>query len=514
MKNSLNKALFFNVLILSLVYNQGIAQPIQLLPQKEGGSPSLDPLPLPQEGQGFWEGTPSSLFETDFPNLPLTLHSSVLRTLRDQIIKEKYDSLLHNASYQQALFSQLKESGQFEQAQEWLLSSNLPDKETLTIDLQWLMGEPKKACEKITNLIRTSPHPEWKKQNIYCLYLNGEEERGKIAAELFSETNSKDFPLIHALFDASSPPVFDESMGKSPFLLTVSCATGLDIPKDRLKFLPLSSLALVAKSEKMPLSTRLAAGGMALQGGLLSGEYLLTLLKDPVSDELLEKFAEALKSPQSESLLPLFERASEEQILGIVGQIFRALLLKITPSQETLHLAPYLIRTSLESGEKDFAQKWGTFYLREDPDEAIALLPLLYLAFPQTKWSENQLQAWQAYQSRIHPETAPQNSYKLRRVLEALDENPGTPMKGEPESPSWRMEKGLFDEKTLNLLNAAASSHRKGEVLLFTLLMVGDTPLKDLSIDKLARLLSILHKTGFTNDARALALEYLLSQYS
>lgn len=514
MKNSLNKTLYFNALILSLVYNQAIAQPIQLVPQKEGTSLSLAPLPLPQEGQGFWEGTPSSLFEVDFPNLPLALHSSVLRTLRDQILKEKYDSLLQNASYQHALFSQLKESRQFEQAKDWLLSSNLPDKETLLIDLQWLMGEPKKACEKVTNLIRTSPHPEWKKQNIYCLYLNGEEERGKIAAELFSETNSKDFPLIHALFDASSPPVFDESIGKSPFLLTVWCAIGLDIPKDTLKTLPLSSLALVAKSEKMPLSTRLAAGELALQGGLLNGEYLFNLLKDPASDELLEKFAEALKSPQPDSLLLLFERASKEHILDVIGQIFRPLLLKITPSQETLPLAPYLIRAFLESGEKDFAQKWGTFYLREDPDEAIGILPHLYLAFPQTKWSETQLQAWQTYQSRIHPKTASQNSYTLRHILEALGESPGTPMKGEPESPSWRMEKDLFDEKTLNLLNAAASSHRKGEVYLFTLLMVGDTPLKDIPVDKLVRLLSILHKAGFTNEARALALEYLLFQLS
>jgi hypothetical protein len=514
MKNYLSKSFIFIVSIISLTYAYALAQPIQLVPQKEGSSSSLDPLPLTQEVKGLWEGTPSSLMETYFAKLPLSLSSPVLRAFRDQILKDKYEPLLQNSSYQQALFSQLKESGQFEQAKELLSESSVADKDVLLIDLQWLMGEQKKACEKITNLIRTSPSSEWKKQNIYCLYLNGEGERGKIAAELYVESHSPHSTLLNTLFDSSSPPPFDEAIGNSPFLLTVWCAIGLEIPKGILKTLPLSSLALITKSEKMPFSTRLSAGQIALQGGLLSGEYLLNLLKNPTSDELLEKFAHELKSPQSESLLPLFERASQEQKLGIVGEVFKPLLSHMNPSQETLSLAPYMVRAFLESGEKNLAQKWGSFLMREDPDQAISLLPLLHLAFPQNKWGETQLQAWQTYQSRAHPETASQHSYELRRILEALGEPPGAPLKGEPSTPSWRMEKALFDEKTLDLLNAAASSHRKGEVLLFTLLMMGDTPLKDLSADKFTRFLSILHKAGFTNEARSLALEYLLSKFS
>src|SRR5689334_15776687 len=101
--------------------------------------------------------------------------------------------------------------------------------------------------------------------------------------------------------------------------------------------------------------------------------------------------------------------------------------------------------------------------MRESPDEAIAILPLLHLAFPENKWGEAQLQAWQAYQSRVHPERAAQRSYLLRNVLEALGEAPGPAMKGEPEAPSWRQRKALFDEKSLALLDSAAASKRKGE---------------------------------------------------
>ena len=410
------------------------------------------------------------------------------------------------------LFTQLKETGKFEQAKEFLSETSLNDRDAKLIDLQWLTGEQKKACEKISNLIRNSPSPVWKMQNIYCLYLNGEAERGKIAAELFLESNSSDSSLLHALFDPSSPPPFDETIGKSPFLLTVWSSMGLEIPEDSLKALPFSSLALIAKSEKMPLSTRLAAGEVALQGSLLKGEYILNLVTEPATQVLLEKFAIELKVPRTDSLLPLFERASEKQKLGIVGEVFKPLLSKISPSQETLSLAPYMVRAFLESGEKDLAQKWSSFYMREDPDEAIATLPLLHLAFPQNKWGDAQLQAWQTYQSRIHPESASQKSYEFRRIIEALGETPGAPMTGEPTTPSWRTEKAFFDEKTLSLLNAAASSNRKGEVLLFTLIMIGETPIKDLSIDKLARFVSTLHKAGYTSEARSLALEYLLSK--
>jgi hypothetical protein len=444
----------------------------------------------------------------------LSIHSPTLRDLRDQLLKDKYEPLLQNTTYQQTLFSQLKENGQFEQAKEFLNETNLTDKQEKLLDLQWLTGEQKKTCEKITNLIRTSPTPEWKKQNIYCLYLNGEEERGKIAAELFLESHPTDSLLIRALFDPSSPPSFEESIGKSPFLLTVWCATGTEIPEDMLKNLPISSLSLIAQSDKMPLSTRIVAGQLALQAGVLKGSSILNLLNDSTSEELLEKFAHELKIPQSESLLPLFERVSEEHKLGIVGDVFKPLLSKITPSQEMLPLAPYMVRAFLESGEKDLAQKWGVFMMREAPEEAIPLLPLLHLAFPQNKWGENQLQAWQTYQNRSHPETAPQNSYELRRILEALGKPIGVAMKGEPSTPSWRAEKTLFDEKTLDLLNAAALSHRKGEVLLFTLIVMGDTPLKEMPVDELVRILAILHKAGFTNEARSLALEYLLSKFS
>ena len=85
-------------------------------------------------------------------------------------------------------------------------------------------------------------------------------------------------------------------------------------------------------------------------------------------------------------------------------------------------------------------------------------------------------------------------------------------MKGEPARPSWRQEKALFDEKTLELLNSAVLSKRKGEILLLTLVLMGETPLDTLSPDKFVRLLSSLHKGGFTDQAHTLALEYLLAK--
>ena len=511
MKTFLNNVFFCGSTFLFLNSEPCDAQPIQLIPQKEGSLEPLREFP-PQEVMGFWEGTPSSVIETYFPHLPLRLTSPVLRAMRTELLKEKYASLLQNPSYEKALLSLLMETGQLEQGQELLLETNLSDKDSIFLDLQWLAGEHKKACEKIMNLIRTSPNLEWKKQNVYCLYLDGEGERAKIAAELLSETTSTASPLLNVLFDPVLQPPFEEAFANSPFLLTVWCATGQEIPEEALKKLSPSALALIARSEKMPLETRLQAAQMALQMGNFKGDDVLDLLKDASSEGLLKKFAHTLKSPKTETLLPLFEKAANEKKLNLVGDIFKSLLSKIKRSPATLSLAPYMIRVLLEAGEKDSAQKWGSFFMRESPDDAIATLPLLHVAFPQNKWGDVQLQAWQAYQSRVHPEVAAQNSYLLRHVLEALGEVQGPPMKGEPDAPSWRQTKVLFDEKALALLDSATDSQRKGEILLLTLIMIGESSLKDLSPDKLTPLLRALHKAGYTTEARALALEFLLAK--
>ncbi|MBY0292641.1 MAG: hypothetical protein K2W92_05060 [Alphaproteobacteria bacterium] len=511
MKNFLNKLLLCGGAFFLLKNGSAIAQPVSLLPQQNDVQ-DLHPQLISQEETGFWEGTPPSIIETYFSKLPVDISSITLRHLYHEVLKEKYGPLLQNSTYEKTLFSFLEKTGNLEQAKEFLLETNLPDKDRLLLDLQWLAGDSKKACEKVTHLLRAAADEEWKKQNIYCLYLNGETERGKIAAELLNESNPEDLSLINALFESSVLPSFDASIAESPFLLTVWCALGHDIPDESLKIMSPSSLALIARAEKVPLQTRLFAAEKALQDGALKGDFLFNLLKDETGGELLEKFAQVLKSPNLESLLTLFEKAKSEQKLGLIAQIFKPLLIKIEPSSEALRLAPYMIRAFLEVGEKDLAQKWGVFFMRESPEDAIAILPFLHLAFPKNQWGEVQLQAWQLYQNRVHPETASQNSYMLRHVLEALGEDAGSPVKGEPVEPSWRQKRAFFDENTADLLDSAVKSDRRGEALLLVLIMIGDIPLKDLVPDKFILLLRALYKAGYKDEAYSLALEFLLAK--
>jgi hypothetical protein len=513
MRSSLNKALWWGCAL--IFWGEGaIAQPIQLVPQKDSSFEKSEPLPpLPQETlKGFWEGTPPPVVETAFSKLPVRLTSPTLRALRGEVFKEKYTPLLQNAGFEKIFQTLLTGIGNLDQAKEFLLESTLPDKDSLLLNLEWLQGERKKACEKITSLLRSSPTLEWKKQNIYCLYISGETERAKVAAELLGETDPKASLLLNALFDPSIEPSFETSIGASPFLLTLWCRLGQNIPETSLKEMAPSFLALVTQSEKMPLKTRILAGEMALNTDVLKGETLLALLKEAPKEGFLENFAQELKTLNSETLLPLFEKAKRENKLGLIVDLFKPHLSELTPSPETLALAPYLIRGALEKGDKNLAQKWSHFYMREAPDEAVSCLPLLHLAFPQTKWNESQLQIWQAYQTRTTQEQASINSYLVRRVLGALGEPAGSPLKGEPEAPSWRQEKSLFDENDLSLLDSATDSKRKGEVLLLILSMIGETTLKDLPVDKFARLLQALHKAGYTSEARSLALEFLIAK--
>ncbi len=514
MRSCLNKTFLWGCVLLFLKSGYGATQPIQLVPHNRSSANTITPLPsLPSQTMtGFWEGTPPSIIETHFSKLPIHLTSATLRNLREQVVKEKYTPLLKNPSYEKILFSLLIEGGEWDQGKELISESNLPEKENLLLNLLWVQGDSKRACEKITNLIRTSPTLELKQQNIYCLYINGETERGKVATELLGETNPEASLLLSALFDPSLEPSFDSSLLTFPFLLTLWCTTGRDIPKESIDKMAPSFLALVTRSEKVPFKTRLLASEMALDEGIIKAEVVLDLLKESSHEGLLKTFAQELPSAKPETLLPLLERASQEEKLRLVGKIFAPLLSKISLSEENLALAPYMIRAYFEAGNNDLAQKWGTLFMREAPEEAISILPLLHLAFPQNKWTDTQIKAWQAYQTRTHPETAAQNSYTLRHILEALGELSEPPLEGEPHPPSWRQEQALFDKEDLALLDSAAQSKRKGEVLLLTLTIIGDMPLKDLPVDKFVHLLKNLYKAGYTDEARSLALEFLIAK--
>lgn len=515
MKNFLSKSLVLGGIILTLGHSsEGVfAKPIQLIPQHEQlveQSSNDTPLFPDQGATGFWEGTPPSLIETYFPKLPLRLTSPLLREMRSQLIKEKYADLLHNRVYEKALLSLLVAEGDLEKAKEYLSETSFSDKQSLLLDLFWLAGEDKKACEKITNFVQTSPEFEWKKQNIYCLYLNGEKERAKIAAEILRETQPSAVQSLDMVFDSSVKQPFTESFANSPFLLTVWIESGREISEDDLKKISPPSLALIARSEKVPFETRQLAAEKALQEGTFSASAFLALIQKMPESSFWAQCLHELSSGKTKELLPLLEHAEKEGKLGIVFYVFNSLLSSLTPSEDGLSLSPFMIRGFLQSEHKDLAQKWGSFFMRESPDEAIAVLPLLHLAFPESKWGASQMQAWQVYEERMHPQTAAQRSYDLRRVLEALKESSGSPMKGEPSSPSWRQEKGLLDEKTLTLLESAAESHRRGEVLLLGLVLIGESSLADLSVDRLVPILRAFDKAGYKMEARSLAIAFLL----
>lgn len=247
--NKIYKTLFIGISFLALTAEIPTSQPIQLIPHKERISEPSSSLSSDQTVKGLWEGTPPSVIVTYFQKLPLRLTSPVLQAMRDKVLKEKYSPLLQDPTYEKTLFSALMGIGQFGQVQELLLETNLPEKETLRIDLLWLQRMQKVACEKITNLLRTSPSLEWKKQIIYCLYLNGEEERGRVAAELLNESSHDVSPVINSLFDPASRPSFDSTLAQSPFLLTVWCARGQEISEKDLAILTPASLSLIAQSE-------------------------------------------------------------------------------------------------------------------------------------------------------------------------------------------------------------------------------------------------------------------------
>lgn len=515
MKNWLNKNgkfLFLGAVFFPLIPEIVTAQPIQLIPHKEQKSEASLSDSTPQIMNGFWDGTPPSLFSTYYPKISIKLTSPTLQRIRTDILNEKYAPLSQDEAYERSLFNLLFKTGQMEKAQDFLANTFFSDKDELWMALKWAQGDYKAACDKIGNLLRSSPTLELKTQQVYCLFLRGEIERGKVASELLNESSPNVSPLINGLFDSSASFTFDDTIAKSPFLLNVWCSLGQEISEQDLETLPPALLRFIAKSEKAPQHTRLLAAQIALDEGSFTSDEFVSVLKEASQDSLFAKLALALKESNIKNLLPLFEKESQKKQLGLMAKAFKPLLSQLNPSQETLPLAPYLIRALLSVDEMNPAQKWGTFYMREKPEEAVALLPLLHIAFPEILWGEAQMKVWQAYQIRVNPQEAAHNSYSLRKILEALGEETGPALRGEASSPSWRQEKALLGETDPALLNAAANSNRKGEVYLLILASLGETPFKNIAVDKISHLIKALNKLGETEKARSLALEFLLAK--
>jgi hypothetical protein len=363
MINSLNKSFLFLQVFSLFTSSCALALPIQLLPNKEGGGgPSCD-FSAALQANGFWEGTSAALIEEYFPKLPLRLTSSTLRAFRDEILKEKVEALLTNSSYQEKFFDLLVESGDLIGAENFLVNSTLPDTENHFLNLFYWEGKSEKACEKVANVMRTSPGLDIRAQNVYCLYINGEKERAKIALELLKETGKPVTPLLEALFDPSLDLSFEKEVGNSPFLLTLWCVLQKKIPEKTLKTLSPAALVLIANGKNMPQETRQLAAQLAAEYGL----------------------------------------------------------------------------TTRPEGRRQ----------------------------------------------------EPQNSALVQELLEGRGECVG---------------------KDLERLECAAKKKHKGEVLLLTLVILGEGPLKDISTGKLSCVLKALLKTGYDKEAKALAIEYLVAK--
>ena len=358
----LNKSFLFLLTSSFLTSSLVWALPVQLLPNKKGGrAPSYD-FPIESQTNGFWEGTSSAAIDQYFPKIPLRLTSPTLRALRDEVLKEKFEPFLTNSSYQEKLFNLLAESGDLVSAENFLISSTLLHKDNNLLNLFYWAGKPERACEKVANIIHTSPNLDIRAQNVYCLYLNGEKERAKIALELLNESDTGASPLLNILFDPSLTSTFEDAMGSSPFLLTLWCSIQKEIPEKNLRALSPAALKLIANAEKMPQETRLLAAQLALEYGLKTRlDVQLPKWQEPQNLALIQELLEG-RGEHAGKDLELLEYAAKNKrkgevlllILSLVGETH----LKDIPSARLTSLLKALIKVGYERQAKALATEY------------------------------------------------------------------------------------------------------------------------------------------------------------
>ena len=431
------------------------------------------------------------------------------------------------------------------------------------VEAALLNGNVPEACRMARNNLGGGKGDDviWQKVMAFCLAIEGQAGQVELYEQLLYENGVEDeayFTLLSGLTSGEEEPL-ETIVGTGPLHLAMLRTSRRVIPSDALRGAAPAVVRAIATSPNAALPLRLEAAERAEAMGVLDTEVLARVYASVpfTAEQAAKAIALAEQQPGPSAAAILFQVAQiDDQVTGRAkalaaawrngrasGRYLTAVRVNldvtrlIRPDAALAWFAADAGRALLAAGDRAAAQAWLMAIIQPArdglPDAAAAMLqlaPLLYvgpgagqdnrLGTAMDSVMDTVMAGW--WQGEVANAGAGryQRAIRLFGLLSAL----GRDVSGDLWLPLFSARPISHDaDKKADIqgfqgsaaslllgLQRAAKAGRRGETVLFSLLLLGDGGPGTVDTLALGRIISALRQVGLTDDAGALALEGLL----
>ncbi len=408
----------------------------------------------------------------------------------------------------------------------------------LRSDSLLMTGKKKEACQVIQNMSSTGKDSYWIQGMIYCHFLEKKIDQALLGLDLLSETGAVADPLFDELVLAASGvdvKLSGNSAGTvEPLHWVLSRMPNLLVPAELDNFLnPGVRLSLIA-SEDYPLERRITAAESAVSNGEIDAVNLVNLysryefepeeLDSVVGGQINREGAEAralflqaaqlqtVPAARAEIIKAALDHAENDGLSLLMTRLISGLVKEIPPSADLTWFALPAGRVLYVTGNAQKADAWlmlaRQYMLSEQTAAAsiTALWPYARLAGLQGGERYGTLKGWASAQGDVGPEVLNQQLVLLRSCMQALGESArlswGELASLEISTPGLAPSAAL-----LYALKDAQNGSRLAEIVLLSLIILGEEGPGDTHSLALSSVVEALYSVGLQEEARALAIE-------
>ena len=404
------------------------------------------------------------------------------------------------------------------------------------------------ACAQARELIRHDDLPYWEKVLIFCQALNANHAGAAFGVELLRERGVDDDLALESLLAAlagADDMVLDSLPNPTALHLAMLRTARLTVPDDAITNADASISRAIALTATVPLDLRLRSAERAEALGSLPTETLAELYDSvPFTPEELSDPWPRIKSDKSALSRALLYQASQIQVVPAArAEVLRAAwalgaesggwdgfataarltlddLLGLRPLPELVWIAGDAARALLAARRPDAAGPWidlakAQAGVNADAAQAVAeLAPIIGFvdAGGVQAWDDERFTAWWDAQAEAPGRDRHARATLLYALLLAFDrEPPAAALLAllERPGPVWVR---TPPEALLRQLDRAAAAGRFGETVLLALTVLDSSISEVPGPMALGAVIGALYQIGLEADARALAVETLLSR--
>jgi len=416
------------------------------------------------------------------------------------------------------------------------------------LDSLLLIADYVGACSLARDLVRRDDAPYWEKVLIFCQALNERHDAAALGLSLLRERSVEEDPgfdlLIRALAGDESAKL--ESL-PSPTALHLSMlrAARLSVPEDAVEGAEPAIARAIALTAGVSLDFRLRAAERAEALGALPTETLAELYASvPFTSEELAYPWRRLKTDKGPMARALLQQAIAIQVVPAArAEVLRAAwqlggeqggwdgfataarvtlseLLSLRPLPELVWIAGDAMRALLAAGRPDMVGGWlelATAQAGANAKAAAAvaeLSPIIGLADDgdAAAWDDDRFLAWRQSQNGVPEDVRRLRTAMLFGLMSALDrKTPPLALLTLLDGPEVTWVK-TPPPALMRQLDRAADEGRIGETVLLALVALDETRNGAPSPMTLSAAVSALHRVNLSAEARAIAIEAVLSR--